>query len=178
MPFMNVFYRVQYAQPDPVISALFAWGSLAMAIGLLVAPPLAERMGKIQLVVLSQAVSIPFLVVMGYAPWFWLSASAYYIRQALMNMSGPVYQSFVMEQVTPSARATVASLVSMAHSFGWAISPSVSGWIQVRYGFGPAVAGTIVLYVISTYMYWAFFPTQRSAPGTQGADRSHGTAVT
>jgi MFS family permease len=178
MPFMNVFYRVQYAQPDPVIGALFAWGSLAMAIGLLVAPPLAERLGKIQLVVLSQAVSIPFLVVMGYAPWFWLSASAYYIRLALMNMSGPVYQSFVMEQVTPSARATVASLVSMAHSFGWAFSPSVSGWIQVRYGFGPAVAGTIVLYIISTYMYWAFFPTQRNAPGTQGADRSHGTAVT
>ena len=38
MPFMNVFYRQVYHQPDPVIGSLFAWGSLAMALGLLVAP--------------------------------------------------------------------------------------------------------------------------------------------
>ncbi|HNM37468.1 MAG TPA: MFS transporter, partial [Anaerolineales bacterium] len=43
MPFMNVFFRVVHHQPDPVIGTLFAWGSLAMGIGLLIAPPLADR---------------------------------------------------------------------------------------------------------------------------------------
>ena len=102
-------------------------------------------MGKIKLVVLTQALSIPFLAMLGYAPWFWLSTSAYYVRIALMNMSGPVYQTFVMENVESGARATVASLVSMANNFGWALSPSISGWLQVRYGFDAAFAGTIVL---------------------------------
>jgi dipeptide/tripeptide permease len=87
-----------------------------------------------------------------------------------MNMSGPVYQSFVMEQVSPSARATVASLVSMAHNFGWAFSPSLSGWLQVSYGFGPAFALTIVLYSLSTLMYWRFFPRRAAAPAPAGAD--------
>ena len=50
-------------------------------------------------------------------------------------MTGPVYQTFVMEHVEPDARATVASLVSMANNFGWAFSPTISGWIQVNYGF-------------------------------------------
>jgi MFS family permease len=157
MPFMNIFYRQVYDQPDPVIGALFAWGSLAMGVGLMIAPPLADRMGKIQLVVITQALSIPFLILMGFAPWFWLSASAYYIRLALMNMSGPVYQTFVMEHVESSARATVASLVSMAWNFGWAFSPTISGWLQVRYGFAPAFIGTIILYIISILMYWGFF---------------------
>jgi len=157
MPFMNVFFRVVHNQPDPVIGTLFAWGSLAMGIGLLIAPPLADRMGKIQLVVVTQALSIPFLILLGFAPWFWVGALSYYIRLALMNMSTPVYQTFVMEQVEAPARAMVASLVSMAWNFGWAFSPTISGWMQVNYGFGPPFLGTIILYVISVYMYWSFF---------------------
>ena len=52
---------------------------------------------------------------------------------------------------------TIASLVSMANSVGWAFSPTISGWIQVKYGFGPAFVGTIILYVLSVYFYWRFF---------------------
>jgi MFS family permease len=157
MPFMNVFFRQVYHQPDPTIGALFAWGSLAMGIGLLAAPPLADRMGKIQLVVVTQGLSIPFLILLGFSPWFWLSAVAYYIRLALMNMSSPVYQTFVMEHVDPSARATVSSLVTMSWNFGWAFSPTVSGLLQVRYGFGPPFLGTILLYSLSIILYWGFF---------------------
>ncbi len=157
MPFMNIFFREVFDQPDPVIGNLLAWGSLAMAVGLIIAPPIADRVGKIQLVVGTQALSIPFLALLGYAPWFWLSTSAYYVRIALMNMSGPVYQTFVMEHVEPGARATVASLVSMANSFGWALSPSISGWLQVEYGFGPVFAGVLILYSLSTLLYWRFF---------------------
>jgi MFS family permease len=144
-------------QSDPVIGSLFAWGSLAMGVGLLIAPPLAERMGKIQLVVFTQGLSIPFLVILGFSPWFWMSALAYYTRLSLMNMSTPIYQTFVMEQVEASSRAMVASLVSMSWSFGWAFSPAISGWLQVNYGFAPAFMGTIILYSISVFLYWAFF---------------------
>ena len=157
MPFQNVFFRTVHNQSDPVIGTLFAWGSLAMGLGLLAAPPLADRMGKIKLVVITQGLSIPFLILLGFAPWFWVSAAAYYVRVALMNMSGPVYQTYVMERVEPSARATVASLVSMSWNFGWAFSPTISGWLQVRYGFGPPFLGTIILYTISVILYWAFF---------------------
>jgi MFS family permease len=157
MPFMNVFFRTVHNQPDPVIGTMFAWGSLAMGIGLLIAPPLAERFGKIQVVVVTQALSVPFLVLLGFSPWFWLSALSYYVRLALMNMSNPVYQTFVMERVEPEARATVASLTSMAWNFGWFLSPTISGYLQVNYGFGPPFMGTITLYIVAITMYWAFF---------------------
>lgn len=172
MPFMNVFFRVVHHQPDPVIGALFAWGSLAMGIGLLIAPPLAERTGKIQLVVITQALSIPFLILLGFSPIFWVGAATYYIRLTLMNMSSPVYQTFIMEHVEPTGRATVASLTSMAWNFGWAFSPTISGWLQVKYGFGPPFMGTIVLYTISVIMYWAFFwrGSIAAVPATAAAD--------
>jgi MFS family permease len=134
-----------------------------MGAGLMIAPPLAERFGKIQLVVITQAVSIPFLMMLGFAPWFGVSAAAYFIRLGLMNMSGPIYQTFVMERVEPGARGTVASLVNMANSFGWALSPVLSGWLQVQSGFGWPFGITIMLYALSTFLYWRFFWSSKPA---------------
>jgi MFS family permease len=164
MPFMNVFFRIVHHQSDPVIGSMFAWGSLAMGIGLLIAPALADRFGKIQVVVITQALSVPFLFLLGFSPIFTLSALAYYVRLALMNMSSPVYQTFVMERVEEKGRAMVASLVSMASNFGWAFSPTISGWIQDNYGFKPAFAGTIILYLISIFLYWRYFWVKKTKP--------------
>jgi MFS family permease len=157
IPFMNVFFRQVHGQSDQAIGAVFAWSSLAMAVGFLLAPAIADRMGKIQLVVWTQILSIPFLALLGFSPWYWVAALAYLLRMALMNMANPVYQTFVMEEVEPKARATAASLVSMAWSSGRAFSPTVSGYIQVQYGFGPVFVLVIVLYVIAVWLYWKFF---------------------
>ena len=128
-----------------------------MGLGLLVAPALAERFGKIEVVVATQALSIPFLALLGFAPWFEVSVVAYYFRLTLMNMSGPVYSTFVMERVGIESRAMIASLTSMASNFGWALSPLISGYLQVNYGFKPAFAVTIVTYIIAIWMYYAWF---------------------
>ncbi|MEL7627280.1 MAG: MFS transporter [Anaerolineaceae bacterium] len=157
MPFMNVFFRNVHMQTDTSIGVIFAWGSLAMGIGLMIAPALAERFGKIQVVVISQALSVPFLVMLGFAPWFGIVLVAYYARTMLMNMSSPIYSTYVMEQVDPESRGMLASLTSMATNFGWALSPTISGYLQVRYGFGPSFMLTIVLYSIAITMYYIWF---------------------
>ena len=168
MPFMNIFFRVQYSQPDPVIGNVLAWGALAMGIGLFIAPPLADRIGKIQLVVITQALSIPFLILLGFSPWFWLSALSHYARLALMNMGGPIYNTFVMEHVEAKARALVASLTSMAFNFGWVFSPMISGWLQVHYGFAPVYALVVLIYILAVYLYWRFFWPARSNASPDG----------
>ena len=162
MPFMNIFFSNVHHQPDPVIGVMFAWGSLAMGVGLILAPALADCFGKIKVIVFTQALSIPFLILLGFSPLFSLSALAYYIRLTLMNMSSPVYQTFVMEQVDSDSRAMVASLNSMVSSFGRAFNPTISGWLQVSYGFGPPFIGTIILYTISIFLYYFFFIRGRS----------------
>ncbi|MCB8921937.1 MAG: MFS transporter [Ardenticatenaceae bacterium] len=165
MPFMNVFFRNTFNSSDSTIGTLFATGSFFMGVGLLAAPPLADRFGKMRIVVATQALSIPFLALMGFAPWFGIAAAAYLIRLALMNMSNPVYQAFVMEQVDEDARATVASLVSMSWNVGWAFSPTLSGWLQVNYGFNPVYLGTIATYIIAIYLYWRFFVRKQEGLG-------------
>ena len=157
MPFMNIFFSNVHNQPDPVIGTMFAWGAMAMGVGLILAPAFADRYGKIQVVVFSQLLSLPFLALLGFSPVFAVSALAFYVRLTLMNMSSPVYETFVMERVDADSRATVASLNSMVNSFGRAFSPVISGWMQVNYGFGPPFAGTMILYVVAISMYYFFF---------------------
>jgi MFS family permease len=97
------------------------------------------------------------LILLGFTPLYWISATAYLARLALMNMSWPIYDAFVMEHAEPEARATVASLVSMSWNFGWAFSPTLSGWLQVHYGFNPVFLGTISTYILAIFLYWRFF---------------------
>jgi len=157
MPFMNVFFRNVHQQSDTSIGVIFAWGSLAMGLGLIIAPALAERFGKIQVVVITQGLSVPFLMMLGFAPWFSVVLLAYYARTMLMNMSSPIYSTFVMEQVEPESRGMLASLTSMAWNFGWALSPTISGYLQIRYGFGPPFVLTILLYTVAIGMYYLWF---------------------
>jgi len=168
MPFMNVFFRNVHKLSDASIGILFAWGSLAMGIGLLLAPALAERFGKIRVVVATQGLSIPFLALLGFSPWFALAAVAYYVRLVLMNMSGPVYTTFTMERVDPESRAMVASLSTMASNFGWAFSPTLSGYFQVHYGFGPSFGVTILFYVVSVVMYYVWFWGKKKPAAAEG----------
>ena len=98
MPFMNIFFSTVHHQPDQVVGAVFAWGSLAMGIGFMMAPAFADQLRQDQgCGGDAGAFTIPFLILLGFSPWFGLSLVAYFFRVILMNMSSPVYQTFVMD---------------------------------------------------------------------------------
>ncbi len=157
IPFMNVFFRFRYQLPDDVIGNLFGFGSLGMGAAILLAPVLAERWGKPKTVVITQGLSIPFMIVLGFIPSVFLAQVAFLARMALMNLSGPVYNTMVMEEADESSRGVAASLYSMIWSSGRAISPAISGPIQKLYGFDPVFIITIVAYGVSVYMVYRWF---------------------
>jgi len=157
MPFMNVFFRQVHHQSDETIGVVFAFGSLAMCVGMMVAPLLVDRFGKVEFYALSRGLSLPFLALLGTAPWFGVAALAYNMRIMLMNMAGPVYQNFVMESVEPKLRPAASSMLTVSASLGWGISSVISGWLQVNYGFGPAFVGAGIGYALGAFSAWWFF---------------------
>lgn len=182
MPFMNLYYRNVFGKSDSVIGYLFASGLLTMAIAQFIAPPIADRIGKIPFVVLTQAISVPFLLSLALAAWtvprggdvtlwFVIAWGAYLFRLALMNMSGPVYQTFILEQVPDNVQALAASLNNIAFQFGWVLSPQLSGYFQTHQGWVPVFMTTSILYVIGIAVTWVFFhdvterPLQPEAAG-------------
>jgi MFS family permease len=172
MPFMNIYFRNVYAKPDPLIAVVFTIGGLSMAVAQFLGPPLAEKYGKIQAVILTQAVSIPFLLTLGVGAWlvpnamvgaslfFIIAGVAYIFRLALMNLSNPIYQTFVLEHIPESTQALTMSLNSLSFQFGWFVMPQVSGWLQVNYGalgFVPIFFTVAFFYMAAIVLEWAFF---------------------
>lgn len=179
MPFMNLYYRNVFHRPDRVIGTLFMFDAIAMSISQFIAPPLADRLGKINTVVLTQVLSVPFLLTLGLAAWvvprgnanvtlwFFIAAIAYLFRVALMNLGGPVYQTFILEQVEPNVQALATSLNSLSFQFGWVFSPYLSGWFQVEYGefgFVPVFLTTSALYIVGITVTWIFFRDAAKRP--------------
>lgn len=186
-PFMNIYFRNVYQKPDPPISMVFAIGGLAMAIAQFMGPPLADKYGKINTVILTQVFSVPFLLLLGIGAWvvpdgigaaslwFFVASIAYIFRLALMNLSNPVYQTFVLEHVPTDVQALAMSLNSLSFQFGWFIMPQVSGWLQVRFGefgFVPIFGMVAIFYVLATALEWRLFggrnrqmPTFAPSPG-------------
>lgn len=164
IPFLNLFFRNRYDLSDSTIGALFGFGSLGMGLAILIAPILAERWGKAMTVVITQGLSIPFMIIMGFVYNLPLAVVSFLMRMALMNLSGPVYQTMVMEEADESTRTTAASLYNMIWSMGRAISPSISGPIQQGYGFDPVFGLTIGSYAVSVFMVYRWFVWRRPRP--------------
>jgi MFS family permease len=157
MPFVNVFYKLRFGLSDPTLGAAFAASSLMTGLAALVAPLVAARVGKVRAVVLVQALSIPFLLATGFAPWVGVSVGAFLVRTALMNMSSPVFMAFTMGLVPAGLRPLLTSLLALAWNGGWALSAWASGQIQVSSGFGPLFAITGGFYVASVAMTYVLF---------------------
>jgi MFS family permease len=143
---------------------MFSISSVVMGLATLASPLLAGRLGKIRALVLTQLVSIPFLLTIGFAPWFGVAMAAFWIRAALMNMGNPLYQAFAMEQVDERARARVSSLMGMGWNIGWSVGPYISGLMQVRVGFAPIFLITTGTYVVGSIIPYVFFAKTEPVP--------------
>jgi len=158
VPYMNLFFRGRYLTPDASLGALFSLSSALIGVGTLVGPSLAGRLGgKIKAVVLTQGVSVFFLLVLGFASNFWLAAAAFLLRAALMNMAAPLYSAFVMEHAPEGERGAVNSVMQTVWNVGWAVGPYVSGAVQQQWGFTPLFVATAVLYASAIGLTWQLF---------------------
>jgi MFS family permease len=170
MPFVNVFYRLRFNLSDPSIGAVFAASSLLTGCAALLAPVVASRLGKVRAIVVTQTLSIPFLLVMGFAPLGGVSAASYLVRTALMNMSSPLFPAYAMGLVPSRIRPLTAGLMMLAWNAGWAISSWISGHIQVSSGFTPLFLITGSLYVSSIVLTYVFFRSVAETPEPPSAE--------
>jgi len=165
MPFLNLYVQGKFHIDVEHVGYLFGFSSVLTAAGMLVQPWVAHRFGKVAAIQLTQAVSIPFLLVLGFCPVFWLVAVAMLIRNMLMNMASPIYSAFSMEIVPRERRATFSVAAMMAWNSGWAISTAVSGVLQRQLGpetgFNIAFGAMAGLYVTSIVVFHFFFQRKR-----------------
>ena len=173
MPFLNVFISGKFGIDFGNLGLLFGLSSLVTATGMLVQPMLADRFGKVRSVVVVQAVSLPFLLILGFAPHFPLVATAFLVRGMLMNMANPVYMAFCMEQIDERERATFSGANEVVWSLMWSISAAFSGWwrgqVGFSVGFNTEFGLMAVFYLLSTLLLFTLFGQSRQTAQSNGS---------
>ena len=161
IPFLNIFVQERFGLDLASLNALFALTSLGTVAAMLTQPRIARRFGQIGSVVIVQAVSIPFLAVLGFSPILWTVILAMVVRNSLMNAGNPIFSAFAMEQVDPAERATVAAAMSVLWQLGWVIGGGWYALLQATLGFDGGYAVNFVtvigLYSIATALAWWWF---------------------
>jgi MFS family permease len=157
IPYLNLFFKQRFDVSDALLGLIFAGQGIVVGLAALAGPLISARIGKIRTVALTQALSIPFLLALGFAPFLAAAAGAALVRAALFNMGSPLYDAFAMERTEESARPTVIGLINGAYSIGYLAAPLISTWVQERYGFAPLFATTAICYVLAVAAnYWFF----------------------
>lgn len=173
--FFQLFFRLRFDLNPGSIGLLFAFASIVTGLATLLAPLITRRLGKVRTIVFTQLASIPFLLLLSYSFNLPAVIMAYYARQALMNMSGPIQTTFGLEQVRESQRATLTSLSAMLGSLGrGGLGPIVSGYLQVKSGFSLAFTMTTICYVLGTLLFFIFFRQAERLPGRPEASSVQG----
>ena len=159
IPYMNLFFKETFAITDRTLGTIFAVSSVITGTATLASPLLAARWGRIRALVFAQLASIPFLLTIGFVPFLWIATLAYWARAALMNMGGPLYEAFAMEQVQARERATLSGLMGMSWNIGWTVGPYLSGYMQANpnIGFKPIFLITCSFYILAAILAKVFF---------------------
>jgi MFS family permease len=161
IPFLNVFIQGKFGLDLESINAILAITSLGTTLAILAQPALARRFGRIGSIVLVQASSIPFLLVLGFSPVLWSVIMAMAVRNSLMNAGSPIFDAFAMERVSAAERATLAAGMTLLWYLGWTVAPLYYSVLQATLGFTAGYAvdfvTIIVLYTISTWLLWRWF---------------------
>lgn len=157
IPYLNLFFKGRFAVSDGLLGLIFAGLNITTGAAALVGPAISARIGKIRTVALTQALSIPFLLALGFVPLLGPAVVAALARGALFNMGTPLYDAFAMERTEEAARPAVIGLINGAYSAGYLFAPAISTLVQERYGFAPLFLATTVCYGLAMLAnYWFF----------------------
>jgi len=155
--FFNLFFTHEFPIDSGLLGLIFGVNTIILSAGNFLAPWLADRIGKVRTVVLTEALSIPFLLTLSWANALELAVLGYVARNVLMNMAGPVSNAFFMEGLTKEERATAVGVVRSADSFVRAIAANIGGWLLALGLYRLPYLLVSGLYVLGIAFFFGFF---------------------
>jgi len=164
IPFLNLYFRDRFALDPPAIGRVFAVAQGITALGFILGPVMARRMGLVRAVVTTELLSIPFFLTLAFTYRLEVAVFAFWMRGALMNMNQPISRNFAMEVVGAEQQPIANSVLEMSWNLSWMISAQVGGWLIDRHGFALPMLVTVVLYFSASNLYFRFFRHYEQRP--------------
>jgi len=122
IPLIPTWFYLRYGIPDSYSGPLLALASLSIGMAAVFSARLARRHGQVRAIVMTQGISTIFMVAIPFMPGAAWAGAVYLIRAAMMNMGGPIMDSYLMGIVDKEDRG----LASAINSIVWRVPNSVT----------------------------------------------------
>lgn len=174
IPLFNLYFHEGMHAHEHTIGHTFAIGSAMLSFSALLAPFVADRLGKVRAVLITRALSVPWIVVMALStelsaqlgPALTLAGLAYVLRTVFFNMGGPIYEAFQMEILHPGERATMVGMAMLVSSILGGLATRMGGLWMAAGDYRTPLVAMAVFYLISVLLFWVFFGNRRSEPAS------------
>jgi MFS family permease len=171
-PLFNVFFYEGLHAHTHDIGMTFASGSLFLAVASLAAPFLAARMSKVQAIVGTRLLAVPFILLIGLSPnlatvttVLTIAGVAYVARIVLANAASPIAEAFSMEILDPGERGTMVGLRSAAQQTLSGLGAFAGARLMASGDFVTPFILMAGLYGASSVLFWLWFrPLERATP--------------
>ena len=154
---LQVYLVLRFGVNPGTLGAFFTLAGLTGGATSLLSPRLVRRWGALRIAVLMQYISIPAMLLTGFAPVFALSAAGEFARNVFRGFFDPVYATFTMGSVTRRLRATLSGFYSTTWSIGFTIGPAVAGFLQQRVSLSASFLVGAACLATSATLLWLFF---------------------
>ena len=136
---------------------IFFWLGLLNAFSQLLASPLAERFGLVNVMVFTHLPANIFLILAPFMPTAGLALTMLALRSLFSSMDAPARASYVMAVVPEAERAAASSITNAPRGLAQSFSPAIAGWLLGLTSFGiPLVIGGS-LKAIYDLLLWSGF---------------------
>lgn len=161
IPFINLFFNGVFHLESHEFSVLGGAAGLPVLAGFLLNPYVKRRFGYGVAIVLSQSLSVLFLVLMALTElfqevpgMFWVAAGCFLLRQPLMNMAAPITSDLAISYVGSRNRELISALGASIWSGSWFISAKVFEFLRKQdLYYWQIFLITAGLYIVATFLY-------------------------
>ena len=157
IPLVGAWFYYRFNVSDSYSGPILAFSNILIGFSAYASPRLATRFGQMRAIILTTGSSMLFMLSMAFIPIFALAAGVYIVRAALMNMAGPLIDSFSMSIFPAEQRGLVSALSNITFRLPNSLSTYFGGFIL---GLGLLqlpffIASTF--YIIGLTAFYIFF---------------------
>lgn len=113
IPLIATWFWLKFAVPDTYSGPLLAVSNMTVGFAALWSASLAKRYGPVKAIALTEGLSTVFMVSLAFVPNAAAAGGLYIVRAALMMMSSPISDSYLMSIIAPEDRGIASAINSI-----------------------------------------------------------------
>ncbi|MFP3242074.1 MFS transporter [Caldisphaera sp.] len=157
LPIISLWFYLKFAKTASQISPIFAISNVILAVSTLFSHKLSKKFGRIKTIVYTHIIGIILLVLLPFTRSFYIASLIFILRNTFMNMSGPLFSSFVLNLIPYNERARGQSLINLIDSIPRSIGPFIGGYLFYLGNLSLPFFITASLYTVSTIGFYLLF---------------------